>query len=277
MADNVLMTVDLHSVVRDPFPHVIVRDALPSQAYADLSGSFPLEGVMDSRRRAEGNVAIRLSARDVFNHNAISPNWRQFFAEHTSHDYWIELVRVFGDAIRAVHPTLEERIGKPLAEFDVGVRGTGGKRDISLECQFVINTPSSETLSVKTPHVDKRQTLLAGLFYMREADDTSAGGDLDFYTWKRAPRFLVNRMILPSDVTKVSTVGYDKNTLVCFVNSPTSVHGVSPRGPSSLPRRYINFIVETNFHLFRAPSVGPIARLQHWNDAKAIRHSSRFH
>lgn len=277
MADNVLKAVDLHSVVRDPFPHVVVRNALPSQAYEDLSGSFPVKGVMDCRQRTADNVAVRLGARDVLNHDAIPSNWRKFFAEHTSHDYWIELVRVFGDAIRAMHPNLEKRIGKPLAGFDVGVRGTSGKRDISLECQFVINTPSRETSTVKTPHVDKRQTLLAGLFYMREAGDTSAGGDLDFYTWKREPRFLVNRMILPSDVSKVSTVGYDKNTLVCFINSPISVHGVSPRGPSFLPRRYINFIVETDFHLFRAPGVGPIARLQHWNDAKAIRHSSRFH
>jgi hypothetical protein len=41
------------------------------------------------------------------------------------------------------------------------------------------------------------------------------------------------------------------------VNSAQAVHGVTPRAASHLPRRYINFIVETPFKAFRVPKLGP--------------------
>lgn len=277
MTNNLLTGVNQHSVSLEPFPHLVVQDALVHEEYDTLASSFPADAMFRSGRPIEDNMPMRLSARDVVANTNIAPTWQAFFAEHTSRSYWLEIVRVFGDVIRTIHPDLENRVGKPLADFVTGIRGTPGKRDVSLECQFVVNTPSRRTLSVKTPHVDKRQTLFAGLFYMRAPDDKSEGGDLDLYTWNREPRFMGYRMILPSDVTKVSTIAYRANNLVCFVNSQRAVHGVSPRGPSPLSRRYINLIAETGFHLFKAPAVGPIARLQHWADAKAIRHRSRFY
>jgi len=63
-------------------------------------------------------------------------------------------------------------------------------------------------------------------------------------------------MILPDDLALKRVVKYGRNTLAAFVNSPQAAHGVSPRGPSELPRRYINFIVETPFKAFDVPEIG---------------------
>jgi hypothetical protein len=71
-------------------------------------------------------------------------------------------------------------------------------------------------------------------------------------------------MILPSDVARERTVPYASNTLVAFVNSAYSIHGVSPRSAASLARRYINFVAEVPFNLFNTPRVGPLDRLLHF-------------
>jgi hypothetical protein len=56
----------------------------------------------------------------------------------------------------------------------------------------------------------------------------------------------------------VVSVPYEANTLVLFLNSPNSVHGVTPRPPTPHVRRYINFQVELSRDLFTLPMVNPI-------------------
>jgi len=59
-------------------------------------------------------------------------------------------------------------------------------------------------------------------------------------------------------------VPYAANTLAAFVNSARAAHGVTPRAPSPLPRRYVNFIAEVPFPLFETTMLGRIRRLLHW-------------
>lgn len=255
-----------------PFPHIAASGILAPAFYEQLQASFPSPSVMcDSGVPDQENVALRMSSKSVMGNPAIARDWRDFFELHTSSMFWGQLVQLFGDMIRATHPQLEDQIGKPLAEFTLGTRAQGMNADVNLECQFVINTPATRRSSVKTPHVDKRQTLFAGMFYMRDADDVAEGGDLQFYQWRHAPRFLPYRMILPGDVEPVSTVRYAANTLVCFLNSPVAVHGVSPRGPANMPRRYINLVAEVRHHLFRTPFISVPAAIASWGEIAQIR------
>lgn len=258
-------------VATEPFAHLLEKDVLPADLYRRLQALFPkAETILGSRRKVIENAAARLPAVKVLDNPEIAPEWREFFAVHTSQIFWADIVRVFGASLRATLPRLEEQLGRPLEDWRVGVRGADGQADLRLECQFVINTPGARTSSVKTPHVDKRQTIFAALYYLRDPEDESEGGDLEFYVWKRAPRFLSYRMILPEDVEPSCLVPYSPNTLACFVNSPQSVHGVSPRGPSTKPRRYINFIAELPFKAFTTPAMGLPARLLHWQQVRQI-------
>jgi hypothetical protein len=42
----------------------------------------------------------------------------------------------------------------------------------------------------------------------------------------------------------VETARYAANKLVFFLNSPRSIHAVSPRTPTEVPRRHINFCAD---------------------------------
>lgn len=259
-------------IVDAPYPHLIDREALPADQYERLQSHFPsLETLAGGPLPTMENAALRLSSKAVLGNPAIAEGWQDFFALHTSSAFWADIVRLFGDHIRRSHPQLEARVGRPLADFRIGRRGDPRPADIRLECQFAINTPLQRPSSVKTPHVDKRETLFAGLFYMRSVEDRSTGGDLELCRWKRRPRFLPYRMILPQDVSPAETVSYAANSFVCFVNSAAAVHGVSPRSPTPLVRRYINLIAEVPFHLFKAPLISLPTALMQWKDVQQTR------
>jgi hypothetical protein len=219
------------------------------------------------------NAAARLPAFKVLENTAIAPAWRDFFAFHTSDRFWRDIVRVFGDAMRSTHPDLERMAGKELEAWRAGPRGAPGDLDVRLDCQFVINTPwpagkaakaTWPQRSVKTAHVDKRDTVFSALLYFRDPGDRGSGGDLELYAWKHEPRFLKPRVIVPSDIELRARVPYAANTLVAFVNSAWAAHGVTPRDASPLPRRYINFIVEVPFRVFDTTMFGPMKRLFYW-------------
>lgn len=261
-------------VRHDPFSHLVRKGCLPDKTYQELADSFPsLDIILGGRKGRQVNAAARLPAFKVLNNSAITPTWRDFFAFHTSNGFWKDIVRVFGSALRATHPDLERKAGKELEAWRAGPRGAPGDFDVQLDCQFVVNTPwpagktgdaNRPQISVKTAHVDKRNTVLSALLYFRDPKDAGLGGDLDLYAWKREPRFLKPRVILPWDIEWRAQVPYAANTLMAFVNSAGSVHGVTPRAPSPLPRRYINFIVEVPFNVFDAPMMPLVQRLFYW-------------
>jgi len=254
-----------------PFAHIAATGVLAPERYEALQASFPSLGKMAGGTvPAMENAALRLSSKAVLKDSTIAAAWRDFFDYHSSAAFWRDIVALLGDRLRAAHPGLEQRIGKPLADFTVGRRGERGPADIRLECQFVVNTPQQHVSSVKTAHVDKRETVFAGLFYMRVPGDDTPGGDLDLYRWKRDPRFLRYRMILPRDVAPVGSIPYGANNFACFVNSPLAVHGVSPRLPTTHVRRYINLVAEVPFHLFKTPLISLPAAITHWKDLRAV-------
>jgi hypothetical protein len=201
------------------------------------------------------------------NNPAIAPACREFVAFHTSGVFWTDVVRVFGPALRQAHPSAERKAGRRFEDWRATRRGDAADLEVRLECQFVINTPTKPSQlpsSVKTQHVDKRNTLFSAMLYFRDDADASNGGDLELYAWTRPPRFVDRRrMVLPSDVARERTIRYAPNTLVAFVNSPYAVHGVSPRSTAPVARRYINFIAEVPFRLFELERIGLIGRFCH--------------
>jgi hypothetical protein len=262
---NILSGATPATVLTQPYAHMVREAVLPAAEFAALAASFPDTATILGGRHGKENAAARLPAFKVLGNESIAPVWREFFAFHTSQAFWGEIVRVFGAVLRDALPGLEARAGRPLEEWKAAPRAVGDTADVRLECQFVINTPSHRVSSVKTQHVDKRNTILAMLLYFRDPEDRSEGGDFEVYAWKRKPRFLpFQRMILPDDLALQRVVKYGANTLAAFVNSPQAAHGVSPRGPSALPRRYINFIVETPFKAFDAPEMGLAERIIYW-------------
>lgn len=253
----------------EPFEHLVRDGALEPDRYDELARTFPsMSRFTDAGVTLGANQAVRIPARVVLSDSSFGRPWQEFFAYHTSQAFWDDIVSIYGDAIRGRHPHLEEQVGRPMQEWTAKLRGTDGDADVALDALFVINTPSSRKSSVRPAHVDYERKIFAGLFYMRTEDDDTDGGDLALYRFIREPAFGGHYARL-GDLDRSSVVSYEPNRFMSFVNSPVSIHGVTPRAPSNHVRRYINFIAEVGQDAFSIPKLRGLPNLAFWLKRKA--------
>ena len=251
-------------VMREPYAHLVNDAALDQKFYDKLAATFPdPERFVKGLKTVGNNQAVRIPARDIIGNPEFSAEWQEFFRYHTSQDFWNDIVRVFGDAIRSTHPQLEALAGKPLVDWRVKIRGTDAKGDVELDALFVVNTPVKKMSSVRPAHVDAEDEIFAGLLYMKPDDDRTGGGNLSMYKFKSAPAFGGHYAPL-SAVTEERTVNYAANRYVAFVNSPHSIHGVTPRPPTEAYRRYINMVALTPFKAFKLPAMPLLDQFKFW-------------
>lgn len=247
----------------DPYPHFVIENALDADLYASLDAALPPDDIVVDGRPVKDTWYDYPACR-VVQDERIAALWREFFAYHVSAEFYRELIGLTGDAIRDLYPTLETKLGKALDALKVGMR-PGGKgdplapgADVSMECQFYANF-TRKPREVRGPHVDRPSELFAALLYLRRPNDDSTGSDLEVCrarSEKLYPgRDKVRISTLPAEidhaeVSTVHTAKYAANTLVLFINSPRSIHAVTPRSPTQVTRRHINFCCDLNFDLF---------------------------
>ena len=223
-----------------PFPYVAIEEALPWPLYDALSKDFPENEILNQGAFAD-NQRVDIHAKNA--RGIVSPQWQQFIDYHTSQAFWHDMVRVFGDAIRLVYPSLEIKHG-PMPEWDSVVRGME-RGTVNMECQPGVNTPQREAGRVRGPHLDNPIELIAGLLYMGEGE-----GDLEVCKITKQPVWHGKLEIEDDCVEVVGKVKYRPNMLVMFLNTPISVHSVTPRQPTTECRRLCNFAAEMNSPLF---------------------------
>jgi hypothetical protein len=274
-APRLLARVRREDIVDEPFAHFTSNSILPADTYAALEAEFPTLDLILNGRNAGNNQAVRMTVKQVLNDRRISPLWRGFFEYHTSGDYWRDVVRLFGDRFRRAFPDLEERMGRRYEDWRVVPRGFAGEAGIHLDCQFVMNTPVTEVGSVKPAHVDLCDKIFSALLYFRDERDNAPGGDFEIYRWRRAPRFARHRA-LDGDVQKAKIVKYEANAYACFLNSELAVHGVSPRGITDVPRRYINFIAELPIKAFEPKQLTGWQKVWHRREVLAAAQDERY-
>jgi len=246
----------------DPYPWLVIENALPDALYQELADSFP--GVETFRRilaRAGGtrvrrreykewlrrldranqrvNIPYCVAARS----DCLSASWREFLSFHTSSSFAGEVQRVLGRQIARLHPGLR------FADARIGRRWLDDSSDIALDALLAINTPAVSTGSVTAPHTDNPDKLLAGMLYFHERED-DAGGDLVVYRRLRPPSRRGTKWPVPDELQVVHRIRYRANTAVFIVNGAASVHGVTPRHASPYPRRFVNFVAQCPQPLF---------------------------
>lgn len=251
-ASSVLGPAAPGDVCREPYPYSVIDSPIPPALYARLSETFPpLEAFLAGLDQVESNQAVRIPATQVIGNADFSPEWREFFRYHTSADFWADIVRVFGDSLRTTYPDLETRVGKPLEDWTTRLRGEDRKAEVDFDLLFVINTAVDKPSSVRPPHVDNERKLFSGLFYMRPEGDATPGGDLAVYGAKPKDLRFGGHYVEDRDIERSELIEYKANRFIGFVNSGRSVHGVTPRARTQAIRRYINFVVELPFPLFK--------------------------
>lgn len=251
-------------VVASPFPHVVLQDALEPGLYAALSREMPPLEILVKGRRFGSNDRLNFSAANIGLSPALSREWKEFIQAHVNQPFLDSVLALFAPHVLAAYPNFE-RDFRPLDTLRAGIRGADdyGTADVLLDAQIAVNTPvTGPATTVRGPHVDMPEKLFVGLFYMRREDDDSSGGALEFYRSRVAkPSFSETRDVPEREIEPVFRIPYAANQLVLFLNTPWSLHGVSPRAETRHPRYFLNLIGQMGGPLFQARQSGPARSL----------------
>ena len=259
---SVLQRVRASDVETDPYPFVVVPDALPNDLCDALISEYPRLGILGVDA-VQNNSRWSIPALAVSQNEAIARVWKDFVAYHASPAFFDECVRVFGEHVVRLYPRVFPNVAA-LRASRLGIRDRDPVEqcDFFLDAQISGNTPVQQASSVKSIHVDSEHKLFSGLLYLRTPDDDSVGGDLDVLRLRRdltdaQRRRRFDGMFIDADLAEqVVRVPYRRNTLFMFVNGPDSLHGVTVRQPTQHPRLFLNLVGETRVKLFDVP--------QHW-------------
>lgn len=233
-------------IVTDPFPHLVVEDILPPDAYDALEAHFPsVEYIADGEPIENNRTYLRTSDR-ILADPELSDLWRDFVETNTAPNVLGHALGIWGDELARCHPGLEANFGKPISQFESIRRSGKGdseanrRADVVLDCQFGVNSPVREMSAARGPHVDRGAKFFSALLYFRDEKDESSGGEYELFRLRGRP-FPQNKMkkIPPSYIECVKRIPYRANSLVMWMNTPDAIHAVAPRTVTEYPRRYI--------------------------------------
>lgn len=240
---NVLRNARRDDVRWDPFPHVVIENALDEDTYAELERNYPTEEVIRSAKHVYNRD--QLQAWEGLDHPGVPPIWKDFMRWHISAEFYQQMAELFAPWVRQLYPWLEEEKGRALREFTAGVRDPRAPElpDVCLDCQPGLNVVSAEPVSYRSAHLDAHNKLFTGLFYMRILGDGSEGGDFVLHRVTNPPPQFDTPTTIPEDqLEPVRTIRYGRNTAVFFMNSPISIHSVTVRTGTAIPRRLVNLV-----------------------------------
>jgi hypothetical protein len=242
---TLLDRADSARVVLDPFPHIVVENALPEREYEALCTAFPSLDALPQHLASANNKRFNLFASwgpTELPSGDVPDVWRQFLDAHSSADFSRKVFDLFPMATRAGENgqrwVRTDALGEGLAEL-LPLSGPVRDDEILSRTTVGINTPCNAATSVRGPHVDSRWKAYVGLYYLRDAADDSSGGDLTLYRWKDGVRPEQWPMKADSNLVEAfRTIPYAPNTYVLMLNTDNSLHGVTVRQPTRFVRKF---------------------------------------
>ncbi|MEX0910009.1 MAG: hypothetical protein WDZ75_01810 [Candidatus Paceibacterota bacterium] len=240
------------NVHNDPFPHILVENALDEDLLGALIETLPSPEVLAKGTPLGSNKHFSRGWED----EVVPQLWKEFLQLHITQEFYARVIELVGDGIKELHPNIEEKYG-PLEELTVGKRGfetfKEGK-DILLEAQMFVQTPVvGKPNSYRIGHVDDPSKLYNGLLYLRLPGDDSVGANLELLRYKGKKKKFHNKLRKLIDdryVEVVKTIPYKANTFVLLPCSLYSLHGVQVRQKTKWPRYYMNTLGELPEPLF---------------------------
>src|SRR3989344_9187402 len=260
---NVLQKATKNNICFDPFPHIVIENALDNTLYQKLVNMYPNpEYIMNVScthsnrwKPSENNIMYQLRSEDILQSKEVDDLWKRFVQYHTSEKFYQQVCNLFGfDRLFQHHPKLKSKATEN--KLTVGIRSKKNKTDLGMECAIRVNSPVTQQSTVRAPHIDANSTVFVGLYYFRDPADTSTGGDLAIYKHNDSANFIVtpfkleqkagrtymNSNEIASNITLVKTIKYQPNTLIFFINSDQAVHAVTERSITPHYRKLINII-----------------------------------
>lgn len=257
---SVLRNATSANVATDPYPFIVIDDALPDALCDALIAQYPNLDILGVDP-LQNNSRWSVPAHDVAQNASIAQVWRDFVAYHASRAFYDEVVDLLGEHMVRMYPHAFATV-ESLRSLRIGIRDDDPDSDLWLDAQISGNTAVRDASSVKSIHIDSEHKLFTGLLYLRSPGDDSRGGDLDVLRFRKdlTPaqwRRRYDGMFIDDEyVEPVLRVPYARNTLFLFVNGTHSLHGVTVRQPTEHLRLFLNIVGETRVKLFDVP--------QHW-------------
>jgi hypothetical protein len=243
--------------LEEPYPHLVVEDALPADLATVLLNEMPPIEVFTNGAAPESNKRFYLRSWVALADPRLSQAWKAALAEcNACMGSVLSQVLDMGDHLLRAFPDFTSRFA-PLDRLRAVPRAQKDRKphEIGFDAQMVINTPAlSGGSSVRGPHLDKPDKLISGLLYLRAADDNSTGGELELYAPRHSGVTFDNRNNTGlENVEVVHRYPYRHNLLILPLGVPHSLHGVTPRSATSKPRYHLHIVGETAAPLFTIP------------------------
>lgn len=241
-------------VIDSPFPHIILEEAIDRDLCDALLNEMPLLEVLTQGAAPESNKRFTLNSGDALSDNRVSKVWKEIIQAGLTQSFLDQVLSLLAPYIHHNFPDFTDRFGNPESMNAISrQQGEVQRGCIGLDAQIAINTPAIETgTTVRGPHIDHPKKLFVGLLYLRHRDDQTTGANLELCEpLSKSVVYGPKRSLKRDEVRVVQTVEYRHNTLVLFLNTPHSLHGVSPREQTSHARYFLNLVGEVSDPLFQ--------------------------
>jgi hypothetical protein len=239
-----------------PYPHFELHNAFDEETYSKLEKDY-VYFINFFKRKEEfkkNNIRMQINSNELLEDNYFKKSiWVDFIRYHTSIGFFKKIIDIFYEDILKLYPEINKLLNYSCLEDSnfLGIRKfkENNSYNFVADCQPGINTPCSDRISVRGPHVDNPVELIGGLFYLRDELDKSLGGDLVIHKINSDTKkiYFKGKAEVENiqDLSDAKTFKYKKNYAVFFINSIVSIHSITPREKTSHVRRLTNIIFET--------------------------------
>ena len=108
---SLLQNYKKENFFHEPFPHVIIQDALPETLYKKLEENVPNKLIKNIN---ENNVRGNIYKKDI-EKNENYKIWYEFLKQNSSNYFFREFYDIFKSSINITYPTLSDKIEKQYA------------------------------------------------------------------------------------------------------------------------------------------------------------------
>jgi len=249
---NILQNFKKENYFNYPFPFLEIDNALPQEIYTHLKNDYSIfDKYFSSHKEFNGNnKRIQISTEEILkNENDYKKSiWYDFIKYHNSLEFFEQLLNIFDKDLIKIYPSVKKIFDeKKNNDFFLSYRSknNNNKYEFVSDCQPGINTLTIKKSSVRGPHVDNPVELFGGLFYLRDENDNSSGGDLIIYEKFKKIKFHKKAEVQNVKALKeFKKIQYKQNNCIFFLNTKDSIHSVSERSITNNKRYLTNLIFE---------------------------------
>ena len=232
--NNINVLQNFKRVESDPYPHIMIQQALPQQVHDELLSTVPNE-LIDKQEARDHHGKRTYHVKQVKQDDwKISNVWKEFTEYHTSQEYFDLVMEIFSPW-HDILPIKKDKIVLEDRSKKVVPQGANCFTDFNF-----VKHPPANNLSNRTPHCDNEKEIYAGLLYLKHKEDRSTGGGFNIHRAEHLGMTKLRELVHPGPVVK--TCPYESNNFVMFFNVKRSVHSVEPRQDAYHHRISINMI-----------------------------------